>query len=129
MIVLTSVLLYGFDYGMVYWAEQYLSAGVTAILFATFPLFTGILSHFVFKAEALGATVYLGLVVGFAGVTVTFYDELAVSSGDGRVIAAMLAMICAALSAALTTILVKRYLMKTHPVTLSVNQIALGGLG
>jgi len=32
--------MYTLDYGLVYWGEQHLSAGVTAIFFATFPLFT-----------------------------------------------------------------------------------------
>ena len=40
LVLFTAVLIYGIDYGLVYWSEQYLSAGVTAILFATFPFFT-----------------------------------------------------------------------------------------
>ncbi len=32
--------LFGGDYGLIYWAEQYIDSGLTAILFATLPLVT-----------------------------------------------------------------------------------------
>ena len=33
------------DYGLIYWAEQYIDSGLTAILFATLPLMTIACAH------------------------------------------------------------------------------------
>ena len=48
----SAFLMYVFDYGLIYWGEQYLTAGVTAIFFATFSLFTVLWSNFLFKSES-----------------------------------------------------------------------------
>ena len=38
IIAFSAFLIYALDYGLIYWGEQYLEAGVTAIFFSTFVL-------------------------------------------------------------------------------------------
>ena len=45
LVVLVGVVLFAADYGLIYWAEQSLDSGLTAILFATLPLITVALAH------------------------------------------------------------------------------------
>src|SRR5262245_58415685 len=40
LVIWVGVVLFGLDYGLIYWGEQYLDSGLTAILFATLPLIT-----------------------------------------------------------------------------------------
>ena len=40
-------------YALIFWAEQYISSGLTAILFATFPAFTTVAAHFLLRDERL----------------------------------------------------------------------------
>jgi len=126
LVLITAILVYGVDYGSVYWAEQHLSAGVTAILFATFPFFTGIFSHFVVKSETLGINIYVGLLLGFLGVLATFYRELFGASPEGMVILATVAVVFGAVAAALATVLTKKYLTSINPGALTLNQTILG---
>ena len=40
VVTFVGVALFGADYGLIYWGEQFIDSGLTAILFATLPLFT-----------------------------------------------------------------------------------------
>ena len=126
LVVITAVLVYGVDYGLVYWSEQYLTAGVTAILFATFPFFTGIFSHFVTRSETLGVNICLGLVLGFVGVGATFYRDLFDTDLEGNVLWATLAVLMSAAAGALATVLTKKHLSLLAPVSLTLNQMIVG---
>jgi drug/metabolite transporter (DMT)-like permease len=128
LVVATAILVYGVDYGLVYWSEQYLSAGVTAILFATFPFFTGLFSHFVTRTETLGVNICLGLLLGFVGVGATFYRDLFDEVPEGTVFWATLAVLMSAAAGALATVLTKKHLSVVRPVSLTLNQMLVGAL-
>jgi len=53
------------SYGIVYWAEQFIPSGLTAVLFATHPFFTLLLAHPVLATERITARKALG--VGLLG--------------------------------------------------------------
>ena len=115
-IFVSAVLLYLFDYGLIYWGEQYLYAGVTAIFFATFPLFTGVVSNFLFKNEAFQWGKYIGLLIGFLGIIFVFYDQMLITNFDGIIIWASLAIIASAIGAALSFVMVKKFLSEMETV-------------
>lgn len=129
ILFVSAILMYLFDYGLVYWGEQYLSAGVTAIFFATFPIFTALFATFVFQDETFHWTKFIGLIVGFSGVIITFYDQLISTQFDRNVIYATLAIISGAAAGAISTVMVKKYLSQIHPVSLSLHQMLWGVLG
>jgi drug/metabolite transporter (DMT)-like permease len=62
-------------YALVYLAEQYISSALTAVLFASYPLFVAVLAVWMLKAERLNVSGWLGLALGFAGVVVISYDS------------------------------------------------------
>lgn len=126
LVGVTAVLIYGVDYGLVYWAEQYLSAGVTAILFATFPFFVALFSRFVVKSETLGFNIYAGLLLGFIGVVATSYDGSFQTPAGENMLAATIAVVVSASAAALATVLTKKHLTSIHPGSLTLNQLILG---
>ena len=45
-LAVSGFLAYVMDYGLIYWGEQHLSAGVTSIFFATFSIFTALFASF-----------------------------------------------------------------------------------
>ena len=122
----SAVLLYLFDYGLIYWGEQYLNAGVTAIFFATFPLLTGVVSNFLFKNEAFQWGKYIGLTIGFFGIIVVFYDQMLITDFDGMVIWASLAILASALAAALSFVMVKKHLSGMETVSMTFHQMVWG---
>jgi drug/metabolite transporter (DMT)-like permease len=127
-ILISSVLLYLLDYGLIYWGEQYINAGATAVLFATFPLFTGVVANFVFHSEPFQLQKYLGLVIGFLGIAIVFYDQLVQTDFNGLVFFAALAIVLSALSAAISLVMVKKYLGHLPTVSLTLHQMIWGVL-
>ena len=65
----------GLPYGLVFWAEQYVSSGLAAILFATMPFFVVILAH-ILVDEKLTGLKGIGVVVSFIGLVLIFWRDL-----------------------------------------------------
>ena len=63
------------NYGAVYWAEQYISSGLTAVLFATMPLMTALLSRFWARSEELSGRKIAGILIGVAGTVLLFWPD------------------------------------------------------
>lgn len=122
----SALLLYLFDYGLIYWGEQYLYAGVTAVFFATFPLFTGLVSNFIFKNEAFRWGKFAGLLLAFAGIAVIFYDQLLATDFSGMVAWASLGIIAGAFGGAVSLVMVKKYLSNVQSVSLTLHQMVWG---
>lgn len=125
-VVWTAFLVYVVDYGLIYWGEQYLSAGVTAIFFSTFPLFAALFANFLFRSEPFRARVQVGLGLGFLGVLVIFERELLQTRFDPVLAVASVGVLISAGAGALSSLWVKQRLTKIHPVALSLQQMVLG---
>ncbi len=123
---ITALLVYAVDYGLIFWGEQYLSAGVTSIFFSTFVLFTALFSNFVFKNEAFKWNTFTGLLIGLAGILVVFYDQLVITRFSLMVVLASAAVVIAAMCAAAATVMVKKYLPRMNHVLLSFHQVWIG---
>ena len=51
--VFVGVVLFGADYGLIYWSEQFIDSGLTAILFATLPLITILVAQLYLPGEPI----------------------------------------------------------------------------
>lgn len=125
-VLVSAILLYPVDYGLIYWSEQHLSAGVTAIFFATFPLFMSIFSNFLFKNESFNRWKFSGVVVGFGGVVLIFYEQLLQTDYQLMAIIAVMAVIVSAAAAAISTLIVKKHLNHIPTVPLTLHQMLWG---
>jgi drug/metabolite transporter (DMT)-like permease len=123
---LSALLMYVFDYGLIYWGEQHLSAGVTAIFFATYALFTALWANFVFRNERFRSNKLIGLLLGFAGIVVVFYDQLIITHFNSRVIAGSTAVVLGAGGGAMSIVIVKKYLTRISSAALAFNQMLIG---
>ena len=121
-----TVFSFSLSYGTVYWAEQWVSSGLAAILFSTFPLFVACLAHFVLDDERLTTRSLLGILVGFSGVAVIFSDDLE-ALGGRQVVIASLVLLASPLAGAIGSVAVKRWGTDFHPVNLNaVPMLATG---
>lgn len=126
-----GILTFVVTYGVVYWAEQRVPSGLTAVLFATFPLFVTLVAQPLLPAERWTPRSVVGLLSGFGGVAVIFSEDLGALAepGAGRAAAVLLV---APLAAALANVSVKRWGSGVHPVSLSavpmgIAAIVMGG--
>ncbi len=119
-------LLFGLQFGLLYWAEQTVPSGLAAVLFATLPISTAIIAAGIFRMERLSAANILGLLVGFCGVAVIYWSEV-VHAADASALG-VAATLLAALSSAFATVFAKRYAHGFPPLaTVGPGQL-IGGI-
>jgi len=112
------------SYGVVYWAEQWVPSGLTAVLFATYPFFVMLLMRFVTPEERLSVRELLGVFVGFAGVGVIFLEDFSLLGGENVAFASGI-MLISPLAAAVGSVAVKRWGGHIHPFSISAVPMAM----
>lgn len=127
--IITAVLTYVIDYGLIYWAEQHLSAGVTAIFFATFPIFTALFGFWILPGRELNRSGVTGIFLGFTGILIVFFNQLSGTRFEQTVLLASFAVILAAAAAALATVLVKKKCSGLTSAAVTFHQLLWGTLG
>ncbi|MEQ8523880.1 EamA family transporter [Gracilimonas sp.] len=91
-IFLQGLFLFGFNYWMVYLAEQTLTSGLVALIFSTM-LFMNIFNSRIFLKNVIPWKVYGGAFLGLIGIVMIFYrDLLSFSFSDAASIALLQAV-------------------------------------
>lgn len=114
------------SYGILYWAEQWVPSGLAAVLFATYPLLVALLAHFVLPGERLTRARGLGVLIGFAGVAVIFSEDFRTLLGPQVAFAAGVMLLCP-LSAAIGSVMVKKWGEEIHPLSMAAVPMLLTG--
>ncbi len=112
------------SYGVVYWAEQWVPSSLASVLFATYPFFVAVISHFVLSAEPLSLREVMGILLGFGGVVIIFSEDFTLLGGP-RVLTAAAVMLVSPLAAAVGSVAVKRWGHGIHPISLTAMPMAL----
>ncbi len=113
-----AVTHFAIPYGVVYWAEQWLSSGLAAVLFTTFPLFVAVLAHWLVPGERLRPLAVVGVLLGVAGVAVIYSDDLGALADPQTRLAAWV-FLASPIAAALGDVVIKRSFSHVHPVSLT----------
>ena len=122
--VVTGLLGFTAGYGLVFWGEEHISAGVTAILFTTYPLFGQVFAHFLVKEEPITARRLVGVMLGIAGVVIIFGDQFALGAPGAAL--GSLSVVGAAACAAVSSVLVKARGGHLDPALLTLGQMIAG---
>src|SRR5213075_2521282 len=64
----TGVLMFSVNYALLFWAELYVSSGLSAVLQATIPIFGMVFAHFILTGEQLRWQRVAGALLAIAGV-------------------------------------------------------------
>lgn len=107
----------GVSYGAVYWGEQHIPSGLSAVLFATHPLFVLLFAHAAIAAEPITLRKLVGVGLGFVGVMLIFQDDLQLSS-RASVMAAGITLL-SPLVAAVSNVSIKRWGSHLQPYHLT----------
>lgn len=92
-IVTGAMLLLGGN-GLVVWSEQHVSSGLTAVLIATIPMWMVLIDGLLFGGRRPGPGTVLGLLLGFAGITL-LVDPSDLSGSGVRPVNAAILMLAA----------------------------------
>ena len=123
LVVVVALMMFAGDYGLIYWSEQYIDSGLTAILFATLPLITIVAAHVYLPGERITASKLIGTLLAFAGVMALFGDHARL---DARQLWPMLAVIAAGVCAAVASVATKKHGRTLHPAALNAPSMLLG---
>jgi drug/metabolite transporter (DMT)-like permease len=115
-----------FPFGLVYWAEQFVPTGLSSVLFAINPFFVVLFSYFLISSEKIGFFKFTGIILGFAGILVIFYDTFNLDFSAYTL--GMIAIILSASFQALNSVFIKKYGGHLNPVSMNFIPMLLGGI-
>jgi drug/metabolite transporter (DMT)-like permease len=124
LLAVTGILSFGFNYGLVFWGEQYITSGLAALLQATTPAFGLVFAHFNLPGERLSWARIGGVVLGVCGVAVVFSNQLAVSGRQA--LAGCVALILSSIFVAYSNVLVKKHGKNLNPAIMAAGQMFFG---
>lgn len=114
---------YGFPFALVYWGEQFIPSGLASILFAVYPFVVAIGSHIALPDEKLNLLKVVGILFGFAGVTMIFWADI--RWGEASTLA-MLGILASTIMQGTSLIVVKRMSKDITPTALSLGGMMIG---
>lgn len=108
-------------FGLVYWAQQFVPTGLSAVLFAVYPFFVAIFSYFRIPEEKIGIVKIIGIILGFSGIVIIFSDSFGAVISD--YIIGMLAIVLSGAMQANIAVTLKK--SGEHLNSLSMNLIPM----
>jgi len=125
--VLLALLIFVFDYGLLFWAEQRVPSGIAAVMLATIPVFMALSEIIFLRTQRLTIRLSAALLIGIAGVTVLMSRSLNLGGApiDG---AGAVALIIAAMSWSVASALMNKLPLPPSKVMSSGAQMLAGGV-
>ena len=123
---LIGVLPFATSYGLIYWAEQYVTSGLAAVLFGVLPLYVALLAAFLLPEEPLRPRLLAGVGIALAGLVLAFGESLDLGTGEHTTLAA-LAVVCSPLASALGNVAIKKRSAGLDPLVMNGWAMLIGG--
>jgi drug/metabolite transporter (DMT)-like permease len=125
LVTFVGLVLFGVDFGLIYWGEQFLDSGLTAILFATLPLITILAAHVYLAGDRITPRKFGGTMLAFLGVVALFGENVRIDPSKAW---PMVAIVVSAACAAFAGIATKRHGAALHPTTLNAPAMLIGAV-
>jgi drug/metabolite transporter (DMT)-like permease len=127
-VALVGVFQIAVPYGLMFVAQQWVPSGLSAILFATFPIWIALLARVVLPGERLGPAKILSALLGVAGVVVLQLPTLRAFEASPLLALGGGLIVLASMIVALANVLVRRHLAAIPPLALTTWQAAIGSV-
>jgi len=124
LLAYTGVLMFAMNYALLFWAELYVSSGLSAVLQATIPIFGMLFAHFLLPGEPLrwqrvtGAALAIGGVAVICSRLMDFGGMLAFWGG--------VAVVFGAATAAFSNVMMKKRALQLAPAMIAAWQMIFG---
>jgi drug/metabolite transporter (DMT)-like permease len=124
---LLGLLIFVFDYGVLFWAEQRVPSGIAAVMMATIPAFMALSEIILLRTQRLTVRLAVALVIGIGGVAVLMSHSLNLGAAaiDG---AGAAALIFASMSWSVASALSRKLPLPASKVMSSGAQMLAGGV-
>ncbi|HEX6433988.1 MAG TPA: EamA family transporter [Gemmatimonadales bacterium] len=125
-VALLALLIFVFDYGLLFWAEQRVPSGIAAVMIALSPAFTALSEIILLGTQRLTLRLALALGIGLAGVALLMTDSLNLGGAPVDRLGAV-ALIFAAASWSVAAALARKVPLPASKVMSSGAQMLVGG--
>ncbi len=124
---LVAFLIFGLDYGLVFWAEQRVASGLTAVMLATIPVFMALGEIFILRTQRLTVRLVVALSIGLGGVGVMVSRSLDLGGAPIDRLGAV-ALIVAAMSWSIASAMSRKLPLPESKMVSSGAQMLAGGV-
>ena len=124
LIAWLGLISFGLSFGLVFWGENRISSGLTAVLQSVIPAFGLLLAHYYLPNERITVAKLLGVALGIAGIAVIFADQVKI--GGASAMAGSAAIVVSAFLVAYTNVVVKLRCGHLQVVPLVAGQVTFG---
>ena len=124
---LLALLIFVFDYGLLFWAEQRVPSGIAAVMLATIPAFMALSEIVILRTQKLTVRLALALLIGFGGVAVLVSPALELGGAPIDTVGAV-ALIFASMSWSVASALSRKLPLPPSKVMSSGAQMLAGGI-
>lgn len=106
----------------VYWAAQHIPSGWISVIFGLSPIITSVLAKLILKDSHLSGTRLAGMLLGFTGLLIVFYEGMSISTAA---FLGIVAVVISASSQSLGSVLLKHQEPDFHPIAITAGSIAV----
>jgi drug/metabolite transporter (DMT)-like permease len=126
-VFVVALLIFVFDYGLLFWAEQRVPSGLAAVMMATIPAFTAVAEVGLLRTQQMTARLAVALLIGLAGVGVLLSRTLNLG-GAPIDPAGAIALVVASMSWSLASVLNRKLPLPASRPLNSGAQMLAGGV-
>src|SRR5580700_4398301 len=124
---LLGLVIFVFDYGLLFWAEQRVPSGIAAVMLATIPVFMALSEIIFLRTQQLTVRLALALLIGLGGVGVLM--SRALNLGDAPIDKwGAVALIFASVSWSIASVLARKLPLPSSKMMSSGAQMLTGGI-
>jgi drug/metabolite transporter (DMT)-like permease len=124
---LLGIVIFVFDYGLLFWSEQRVPSGVAAVMLATIPAFMALSEIFFLRTQRLTIRLVLALLIGIGGVAVLMSHSLDLGGAPIDKLGAV-ALIFASISWSIASVMTRKLPLPDSKVMSAGAQMLSGGL-
>jgi drug/metabolite transporter (DMT)-like permease len=124
---LLGLVIFVFDYGLLFWAEQRVPSGLAAVMLAMIPVFMALCEIVFLRTQRLTVRLALALLIGIAGVGVLMSHTLNLGGAPIDKLGAT-ALIFASISWSIASVLARKLPLPDSKVMSSGAQMLSGGI-
>ena len=124
---LLAILIFVFDYGLLFWAEQRVPSGIAAVMMAMIPAFMALSEIILLRTQRLTVRLALALLIGTGGVAVLMSRSLNLGGAPIDRVGAV-ALLVAAMSWSVASALARKLPLPPSKVMSSGAQMLAGGV-
>lgn len=130
-LALVGLLNTALPFVLITWGEQHIDSALASLLNASVPLWTLLIAHFFLPDEHMRIEQVVGLLLGFAGITLLVTSQkgmsISFSSGGSMLLMGSLAVLVASVFYGISAVFIRSQLRGTEPTTQATFSVMFAG--